>query len=449
MTARHARVRLRPRGAVLLGTGALAVATGELAAVAVLVAIGAAALVAVGLALAVTGPIARRTRGSVVPQLLGLAPQVEPGTEVRLAVGIAPVDLPARTPATATQAGAAVPTRVAVTSAWVGTSGAGPSAAPVEVDDPSGRWLVRRRHDVVAAAPSGRTRRLRILPGEPAGRACTVPVPARGILEVGPLRVWQADLLGLAEAVVGEAGPWHAAAVAEAGTPHRTVSPGPRPASAAPGAATPRSRATATGGGELLELQPLRGGDATRRRAGDRPAPGARPDSALDATGAWAPMAGRLHWPSTLRTGVPMVRRFAEPSARHAAIHVDLRAGVHAGGSVDDVLAMAGDLAMAELVRGHRVRLTGIGQPDLRVEPGPTANRRLQTWLALADCVPTASAAVPGRAAGTVVTTTVGARAWMASGADLIVVGSEPARPRQTGARPPELSEAGRPGPRR
>ncbi len=433
---RPGRVRLRPRGLALLVTGSAAVVAGELDAIAALVAAGTAALVLVGLAVLAAVPLGRRAAAGVVPQLAGLPSQAEPGGTVDVVVRVAAASpvLPDRgrgwpgpvllRPGTAGErpAARALPPsgrrarRLPVPGAG---AAAGTSSGAFEIDDPGQRWRVRRRHGVVASAPAGRVGRIGLEQGDPVGHRCAVPVPSRGILEIGPVELWWPDPFGVAEVSVGRAGPWQVAAVVRPGA---SGADGPAAGRDHAGSgATWRRGAGAGDGSELLELQPLRDARATiprRGATGDRLGTGRR-----DPAG-WLPATGRLHWPSTLRTGTPMVRRFATPASAGSAVHLDLREHCHTPASVEAAVSAAGDLAAAALGRGRCVHLTATGQPPVRIDPGPSALTMLATWLALADTAPHAGPPGQGGNGGprpsTVVTTAVGARSWAAP--DVLVV---------------------------
>ncbi len=373
------RLRLRLRGTVLLAIGAVATIAGELDAIAALVAVGVCALVLVGLAALAALAAGRRATGRITPWLTGVVQQVRPGSTVEVVIRVVDADHERTTKRT--------------TSAR-SDGGPRPSSGWFEIDDPSGRWFLYRRHGVVASA-TGRPGRLGVAANDPAGRRRQLVAPGRGALEIGPLDVWLADAFGIAEIAVGRAGPWQVLVVdppvadadqvgrmarTAAGGSGQAAAPGPGPVD-----------------GDLLELQPLRG----------------------------PVVAGPVHWPTTLRTGTPVVRRFAAPARRRAIIHLDLRPVCHSAATLEAAVAAAGGLAATELARGRPVQLTGTGQPPARIEPGPGSLPALSAWLAVADLDPAGAARSP-RPAGSqptaVVTTTLGASEWTDAGTDVLVV---------------------------
>jgi uncharacterized protein (DUF58 family) len=75
-----------------------------------------------------------------------------------------------------------------------------------------------------------------------------------------------------------------------------------------------------------------------------------------------------VHWPSTARTGVVMVREFEEEQTRRLAIVVD--GGWDAGDAwtpLDRVCAAAASVALAALAQGHGARLVVTGGGDAEV----------------------------------------------------------------------------------
>ncbi len=374
------RLRLRRRGAALVAVGGTAAVAGEVDAIAALVAVGVATLVLVGLAALAALPAGRRAAGRVVPWLTGVGPQVRPGQVVEVVVGVA--------------GGAAGAGDGGTAAARAGDGSPGIASGRFEVDDPAGRWCLYRRHGVVASA-TGRLGRLAVTANDPAGHRRRLVAPGRGVLEIGPLELWLADMFGIAEIAVGRAGPWRALAV---DPPVASSDPGRRTGRTGGAAAGQRAApGPGTADGDLLELQPLRG-----------PA-----------------VAGPVHWPTTLRTGTPVVRRFAAPALRGTIIHLDLRPACHSAATVEVAVTAAGGLAAAELARGRPVQLTGTGQPPARIEPGPGSLPSLSAWLALAD-LDRAGAVGPPPPAGpqptVVVTTGSGRSRWADAGTEVLVV---------------------------
>ncbi|MDA8268545.1 MAG: hypothetical protein M0013_09265, partial [Actinomycetota bacterium] len=123
------RLRLRLRGTVLLAIGAVATIAGELDAIAALVAVGVCALVLVGLAALAALAAGRRATGRITPWLTGVVQQVRPGSTVEVVIRVADAD------------------HERTTSARSG-GGPRPSSSWFEIDDPSGRWFLYRRHGV-------------------------------------------------------------------------------------------------------------------------------------------------------------------------------------------------------------------------------------------------------------------------------------------------------------
>lgn len=380
MTARPAELRLRRRGVALVAVALVALAAGEVDAVAAAVAIGVAALALVALATAALAAARRQAAWLVVAEAGALPVQVAPGTSLTM---VARVWWPGAGPRAQTGPARGAPPARRLAAAVL-------ASGTLELDDPAARLRLWRRHGVVAVV-AGRARVELVAEGPAAGGRAGVPANDRGGLEIGPLGLWAVDPFGLVEVLLGQLGPWR---VVVAPVPE----PEPLPTRAIAGGGGAGARSTRLVHGELAGLEAVRGSEAP----------------------------GPVHWPTTLRTGHLVVRRFAAEDPSELVLHLDLRPQVHIAASVDAVVAAAGALAAAGLAAGRTVQLGGDGQPGLRVPPGPAALATVGAWLALVDAVPAAGGGRPlsaTRQAATVITTEAGRPAWNGTGAQVLVVG--------------------------
>jgi uncharacterized protein (DUF58 family) len=96
----------------------------------------------------------------------------------------------------------------------------------------------------------------------------------------------------------------------------------------------------------------------------------------------------RLHWATSARTGVLMVREDADPARPHLAVLLDDRAGSHPDeDGFEDAVETAASLLTAAVASGHPVRLmSASGGVDLEVPPGVLEDDT--TLAALADLQP-------------------------------------------------------------
>lgn len=339
-------VRLSWTGAALVIAGVVAVTAGELVRAAALTALGAMALVAVAAAAAVVVADWRRLGPRLTIDLAGGPRRVHVGQPV-------PIWL------RATRSGPPLPPgRRRLRRSRPDRAG----CRTVLVEDPADAWELWRRRGPVARPPTRRRRRR--IPVEvdapvPTGPAAVVPAVGRGSLRIGPLRAWLADPFGVVEvrlpatsAVTVLVGPpWPAPAPAPVPEPpvrRRPDEPGP-----------PVGRAGRFGE-ELVGVSGM--------VAGEPP--------------------GRLHWPTSVRCGEPMVLRFAGRTGGDApvVVHLDARAEVHDFGSFEAAVATAAAEAGAVLSQRRSLLLAGSGDPVL-LRPGPNALRDLYDQLAVADLV--------------------------------------------------------------
>ncbi|WP_017591184.1 DUF58 domain-containing protein [Nocardiopsis potens] len=176
-----------------------------------------------------------------------------------------------------------------------------------------------------------------LAPGRDRDLAYRVRVSARGLYQVGPVRVTLGDPLGCFRAVRDLGAP----AVLMATPEVLPLGGGGSPAGAAEPGGSP-ARAMAASGEDDPVPRPYRSGDELRR----------------------------VHWRSTARHGELMVRR---EEARHdggAAVLVDLRAAAHTGSGPESTLETAVSAAASVAVhlsgQGRRVRLlTDGGEPGV------------------------------------------------------------------------------------
>jgi uncharacterized protein (DUF58 family) len=96
----------------------------------------------------------------------------------------------------------------------------------------------------------------------------------------------------------------------------------------------------------------------------------------------------RLHWATSARTGVLMVREDADPARPHLAVLLDDRAGAHPDvDGFEDAVETAASLLTAAVAGGHPVRLmSASGGVDLEVPAGMVEDDT--TLAALSDIQP-------------------------------------------------------------
>ena len=211
-----------------------------------------------------------------------------------------------------------------------------------------------RRHTGTLRRLVGRSFRLPDLPpGADAALWIPVPTSTRGLLTLHRVGLWCEDPLRLFARRVAVAPPAHAVVhpvPADAGRPPSAASrPGARPA---PGSRPPTQ---AVSGDELSGLRPYAPGDRLTR----------------------------LHWPALARAGELMVREFVEPDAGSLMLLVDLRPGVHAGASIDDVVATAAGLGLDALGSGATVELCTSTGDRVSIAPNAAGRHTLLRALAL------------------------------------------------------------------
>jgi uncharacterized protein (DUF58 family) len=104
----------------------------------------------------------------------------------------------------------------------------------------------------------------------------------------------------------------------------------------------------------------------------------------------------RLHWATSARTGVLMVREDADPARPHLAVLLDDRAGSHPDeDGFEDAVETAASLLTAAVAGGHPVRLmSASGGVDLEVAAGLTTDDTAVTALADVQPVPDVAAAL-------------------------------------------------------
>lgn len=79
----------------------------------------------------------------------------------------------------------------------------------------------------------------------------------------------------------------------------------------------------------------------------------------------------RIHWPTTARTGTPVMREFELPWQHRTTIVLDRRAGAHRGNSFERAVSVAASLVELAAARGELVRLITTGS-------APSADARRQ-----------------------------------------------------------------------
>lgn len=78
----------------------------------------------------------------------------------------------------------------------------------------------------------------------------------------------------------------------------------------------------------------------------------------------------RIHWPTTARTGSPVMREFDLPWQHRTTIVLDLRAAVHRGNSFERAVSVAASLVELAAARGELVRLVTSGGAEAGVPTG-------------------------------------------------------------------------------
>lgn len=180
-----------------------------------------------------------------------------------------------------------------------------------------------------------------------------VPTTRRGVLPIGPLELRRAGLAGLAGArlPLGD--------VTEVRVVPRVLPVRGLPAGVRRGHVGADERVE-RGGTDLVGLREYVPGDDLRR----------------------------LHWATSARTGVLMVREDADPARPHLAVLLDDRAASHPDeDGFEDAVETAASLLSAAVAGGHPVRLmSATGGVDLEVPAGVLSDDT--TLAALADVQP-------------------------------------------------------------
>lgn len=365
-------VRLQLRGVVVAVVAAGCIAFGELAAAGTVVAVGimAGALLLWSAVLVVLdwASLGRQ----VTVQLQGSVPEVSAGSPLTVWVA-----------AVAPDGGAG----------WAPAGALGGAAArrrgrrlSVEVQDPATVLTLQRGDPTVglrtvsprptpAKRSRGRADAVVVVNGPPV--PVWVPPSDRGLLWVGPTRVWIAGPLSLLRLSLASADP-----VQVVVTP--TVAPWP-PGQVSPvGAGEPAQRqrhpvppllrpSAYRSGDEMVGVAPLRPGES----------------------------AGRVHWPTTVRTGSVATLRFAAqpPDSPTVRLWLDTRALVHDDTSFAAAVSLAAAIGIDSLQHRHRLQLVaGMVVADIR--PGRWGAAELLRLLAMADTDPVLSGETTGALAG-------------------------------------------------
>lgn len=206
--------------------------------------------------------------------------------------------------------------------------------------------------DLIGGAPIGiEVPALR--PGASSSVDYPIPTTRRGVLPVGPLELRRAGLAGLAGArmSLGE--------VTEVRVVPRVLPVRGLPSGVRRGHVGADERVE-RGGTDLVGLREYVPGDDLRR----------------------------LHWATSARTGVLMVREDADPARPHLAVLLDDRAASHPDDDgFEDAVETAASLLTAAVAGGHPVRLmSASGGVDLEVPAGVVEDDT--TLAALADIQP-------------------------------------------------------------
>ncbi|TDV57159.1 DUF58 domain-containing protein [Actinophytocola oryzae] len=192
-----------------------------------------------------------------------------------------------------------------------------------------------------------------LAPGEESSVDYPVPTTRRGVLAIGPLELRRPGLAGLAGArmSLGE--------VTDVRVVPRVLPVRGLPAGVRRGHVGADERVE-RGGTDLVGLREYVAGDDLRR----------------------------LHWATSARTGVLMVREDADPARPHLAVLLDDRAAVHPDADgFEDAVETAASLLTAAVAGGHPVRLmSASGGVELEVPAGALSDDT--ALAALADIQP-------------------------------------------------------------
>ncbi|HYQ65810.1 DUF58 domain-containing protein [Actinophytocola sp.] len=197
-------------------------------------------------------------------------------------------------------------------------------------------------------------------PGTESSVDYPIPTTRRGVLPVGPLELRRPGLAGLAGARMSLGGVTEVRVVPRV-LPVRGLPSGVRRGHVGADERVER------GGTDLVGLREYVPGDDLRR----------------------------LHWATSARTGVLMVREDADPARPHLAVLLDDRAGSHPDeDGFEDAVETAASLLTAAVAGGHPVRLmSASGGVDLEVAAGTLEDDT--TLAALADVQPVSDVDAP------------------------------------------------------
>jgi uncharacterized protein (DUF58 family) len=206
--------------------------------------------------------------------------------------------------------------------------------------------------DLIGGTPIGVEVPL-LRPGEESSVEYPIPTTRRGVLPVGPLELRRPGLAGLAGARVSVGD------VTEVRVVPRVLPVRGLPSGARRGHVGADERVE-RGGTDLVGLREYVPGDDLRR----------------------------LHWATSAKTGVLMVREDADPARPHLAVLLDDRVGSHPDEEgFEDAVETAASLLTAAVAGGHPVRLMSTsGGVDLEVPSGVLGDDT--TLAALADIQP-------------------------------------------------------------
>jgi uncharacterized protein (DUF58 family) len=190
--------------------------------------------------------------------------------------------------------------------------------------------------DLIGGTPIG----IEVPPLKPGGESSVdypIPTTRRGVLPVGPLELRRPGLAGLAGAAMSIGGVTEVRVVPRV-LPVRGLPSGVRRGHVGADERVER------GGTDLVGLREYVPGDDLRR----------------------------LHWATSARTGVLMVREDADPARPHLAVLLDDRAGSHPDeDGFEDAVETAASLLTAAVAGGHPVRLmSASGGVDLEFAAG-------------------------------------------------------------------------------
>jgi uncharacterized protein (DUF58 family) len=194
-------------------------------------------------------------------------------------------------------------------------------------------------------------------PGEESSVEYPIPTVRRGVLPIGPLELRRPGLAGLASARVS-VGDVTEVRVVPRVLPVRGLPSGVRRGHVGADERVER------GGTDLVGLREYVPGDDLRR----------------------------LHWATSAKTGVLMIREDADPARPHLAVLLDDRVGSHPDEEgFEDAVETAASLLTAAVAGGHPVRLmSASGGVDLEVPAGALEDDT--TLAALADIQPVSDA---------------------------------------------------------